>query len=181
MYRKERVQGYEEYQVDTNGVVYSKKGRPLRYSVSPRGYAIINFTIQGKRIGFGVHTLVAQQFLGAHPVEKNQVNHIDGNKLNNHVMNLEWTTPRENMQHAITVLGFHQQGAQNPGAKSVYAFDPITRELVLSYDSLADAARALAKLGENFRYIQNRICQAAKGHRKKYRGLFWRYAPSIAT
>ena len=175
MYRKEPVRGYEEYQVDTNGVVYSKKGKPLKYSVNPRGYAIVNFTINGRRVGFAVHTLVARQFLGEHSAERNQVNHIDGNKLNNSINNLEWTTPLENMHHAMYVLGHHKRGTENPMAKSISAFDPKTNQLVYSYGSLADAARALAAPTENFRHLQNRICQVAKGHRNKFRGLIWRY------
>lgn len=65
-------------------------------------YQIINFqTIDNKKKTFRLHRLVLMAF---HPVERMdelQVNHIDGNKLNNTLSNLEWCTANENQQHAF--------------------------------------------------------------------------------
>ena len=104
-YKREPVKGYEEYEIDTNGVVYGKNGKPLKYSINHNGYCIINFYINHKRTGFGIHTLVAKQFIPNNNINKNQVNHKDGNKINNNVENLEWVTPKENMEHSVDVLG----------------------------------------------------------------------------
>ena len=90
MYRREKVNGYEGYEVDTNGVIYGKRGKPLKFSINPNGYCIITFSINGKEKGFGVHQIVARQFItNDDPEHKTQVNHIDGNKENNRVENLE--------------------------------------------------------------------------------------------
>lgn len=64
-----------------------------------KGYPIVCLSRGGRRHTHKVHGLVARAFMG----ERNgrQVNHIDGNKTNNAVGNLEWATCRENFHHAL--------------------------------------------------------------------------------
>ncbi len=63
------------------------------------GYASLKFSINGNRSSHLVHRLVAQTYI-PNPESKKEVNHIDGNKLNNNVCNLEWVTSSENNIHA---------------------------------------------------------------------------------
>lgn len=123
IYKKEPVRGYEDYSVDVNGIVYSKKGKPLKYSINYRGYQIINFYVNHQRKGFGVHTLVAKQFIPNDDLNKTHVNHMDGNKQNNNVDNLEWTTPLENRRHAIEILGKNDREENNPRARAIKGVD----------------------------------------------------------
>lgn len=175
MYRKERVNGYEEYQVDTDGVVYSKKGKPLKYSVNHNGYRIINFYSNNKRKGFGIHTLVANQFLDK-PKDRDdyQVNHIDGNKENNRLENLEWVTPLENTRHAINILGINHIGKNSPNSKRINMIDG---DVTICFDSLSDAARMLVENGivKEFKHCKQGIWKAVKGIRKTYKGFKWKY------
>lgn len=78
-----------------NGVVYKRA-----ISDNGNGYKIYSFRINGKKTNFYIHRLVAIKFID-NPFNKKTVNHIDGDKSNNHYSNLEWLTPKENTTHAI--------------------------------------------------------------------------------
>lgn len=178
-YKKERIRGYEEYSIDTNGVVYSKKDKPLKYSLNYRGYCMVNFMINGKRKGFGIHTLVAKQFITNNDIEKTQVNHKDGDKTNNHVENLEWVTPQENVKHAINVLGFSNKGEYNANAKKVFGFDKKSKEQIYMFPCVMDAGRYFSNNNEKkARHIQNiiSIIASGSGRKKSYKGCIWKYA-----
>jgi hypothetical protein len=95
------------YEVSEDGVVYSLK-RFVGYSkqeiilkpeVTKFGYYRVVLCCNGKTHKKSVHRLVAEAFL-PNPGDKPQVNHKDGNKLNNNVSNLEWCTASENSRHA---------------------------------------------------------------------------------
>ena len=79
--------------------VYIQKEKLLSLTNTSTGYKKVELVKDGKRKGFKVHRLVAQAFI-PNPDEKPQVNHIDGDKTNNYVDNLEWVTASENSIHA---------------------------------------------------------------------------------
>lgn len=87
-----------------------KPERELTTRVNNRGYCTVSFN----NTTYMVHNLVAKGFI-PNPENKPEVNHIDGNKLNNDVINLEWVTRKENINHAFRTglnkagLGVKQQ------------------------------------------------------------------------
>ena len=85
----------------------------LRQGKSKAGYYLVSFCVDGVKSNQSVHRLVARAFI-ANELNKPQVNHKDGNKLNNHVDNLEWVTVSENGLHAYRTLGI---SAWNKGKK----------------------------------------------------------------
>ncbi|WP_086348503.1 HNH endonuclease [Candidatus Enterococcus clewellii] len=90
------------YQVSSKGRIKSlltPKATILKTRVNQWGYEIINLKIGVETKTKQVHRIVAEAFLGSDLV-KSQVNHKDGNKLNNCLDNLEWVTPKENAEHA---------------------------------------------------------------------------------
>lgn len=91
------VPGYENYEVSNFGNIRKK----LKPNINKEGYASIGLTDEeGKRKDFRIHRLVAELFIDKID-GKFLVNHKDGVKDNNNVLNLEWCTPRENTLHAI--------------------------------------------------------------------------------
>ena len=81
-----------------NGRLDNRKGKQLRPSVDKDGYERVVLTKDGIRKTYSVHKLVALAFI-PNPENKTTINHIDGNKRNNNVSNLEWATEKENQNH----------------------------------------------------------------------------------
>lgn len=75
------------------------KGKVLNPSKNNRGYLRVTLSVEGKTRYDSVHRLVAETFI-PNPKKLPEVNHLDGNKLNNNVENLEWVTKGQNQIHA---------------------------------------------------------------------------------
>lgn len=88
------------YRVYEDGKIAGKRVDFLSPADNGRGYLIVSVLVDGKRKTIGVHKLVALAFI-PNPDNLPEVNHKDGNKLNNHHSNLEWTTRGENIRHAF--------------------------------------------------------------------------------
>lgn len=82
---------------------------------NPGGYLVAGMKVHSRRDPKHVHVLVAKAFID-NPENKRTVNHIDGNKLNNHVSNLEWATHGENHFHAYET-GLREHGEKHCAAK----------------------------------------------------------------
>ena len=85
------------------GIVKSKNFHPITPQETSKGYLRVGLFRNGKRKWYKVHRLVAQAFI-ENPEHKPQVNHIDGNKKNNSITNLEWVTDEENKLHRNLIL-----------------------------------------------------------------------------
>ena len=96
------VVGYEGiYTIDIFGnVVRTKDGKEVPQQMNKFGYMNVSLYKDGKQKQHKVHRLIAQAFI-LNPQNKEQVNHIDGNKAHNVVWNLEWNTCKENIRHSV--------------------------------------------------------------------------------
>ena len=112
------IPGYEDYECDTFGNVYSLKfgkRRKLKPGNNVYGYLTVVLTEKKEKKTFYVHRLVMLTF---NRVSDLQVNHIDGNKTNNNFLNLEYCTGSENIRHADRIgLRKMPKGENHPSNK----------------------------------------------------------------
>lgn len=147
------IEGYEDfYEINKNGDIRSKdrtitdkigrtrtwKGQMLNPDIAPNGYYRVTFSVNRKRKQVYVHRLLAKYFI-PNPNNLPQVNHLDGDKLNNKIENLEWVTAQENTIHAykngLINLNYGDKhhnygkfGSKSKKAKPVIATNIITNE-----------------------------------------------------
>lgn len=106
------IEEFPNYEISENGVIRFVSSKRKKYTVvNKQGYESVQFKKNGHTYCRKVHRLVAHYFL-EEPTEELAkeaalvhpfvvcVNHIDGNKTNNHYTNLEWCTMKENARHA---------------------------------------------------------------------------------
>lgn len=107
------------YTINDNGEIFSDiSGKMKTRNKGNTEYQIINFmTQEGKKKTYRVHRLVMMAFKPIEDMDNLEVNHIDGDKKNNALSNLEWCSASENQKHAF------QTGLQQPrkGEKSNFS------------------------------------------------------------
>ena len=104
------------YQANTNGEIrsinhirkngtskYEQQGKLLKFNLNPNGYLQVRLSKNGVAKTYRVNRLIALTFI-KNPLNKETVNHINGNKLDNRVENLEWATEKEQAIHRHKVL-----------------------------------------------------------------------------
>ena len=105
VWKKVPVEGFERYSISSIGQVRNDKtGRILKQNIREEGYCYIQLSGENKK-HFRVHRLVALAFI-PNPNEYPYVNHIDGDKENNCIENLEWCTQLHNTQSLNTKKRF---------------------------------------------------------------------------
>ena len=117
------VPGYEGlYQISNFGNVKSleridnsnhfHEEKILKQKIFRNGYWYVNLSKDGKHHNYHVHRIVAKLFV-KNSLNKPQVNHIDGDKTNNNVNNLEWVTMSENIRHGYKTGLISTKGEKN--------------------------------------------------------------------
>lgn len=171
------VPSYEGlYQVSNYGRVKSlsrkaynhfTKERIMTQVTTKKGYKQVRLHNGKKSQGFRVHRLVANTFI-SNSDNKPQVNHIDGNKQNNCVDNLEWVTPKQNMRHAVdNGLLRDVSGNHNPNCKTINQYD-LNGNFIKQWKSMYEIHK---ELGINRHSIRN----CCTGVLKTSHNYIWRY------
>ena len=125
-----------------------------------KGYMIVRTINNGKKNYYQVHRLVLKVFLPTDNMETLQVNHIDGNKSNNNLSNLEWCTGKENIEHALKT-------GLIKNTKAVYQYD-LDGNFLKEFESITQAEKETSVFGANISACcKNKVRQAG--------GFQWRY------
>lgn len=147
------------HRIVKNGSGYRRKSEKIVLSApNKKGYYRKNFIKDNKRITFYISRIVALHFSN-NINNKSEVNHIDGNKNNNHISNLEWVTRIENITHAL------RTGLRK--IKQVNQTDPISQKVIRIFSNTHEVSKYL-----NIKYDWAKNIIRLK---KIYKGYLWSY------
>lgn len=145
-------------------------GKILKQGYNHKGYPIVYLSKDGKQKTITVHRLVAQAFID-NPLKLPQVNHIDGNKTNNQVDNLEWCDNSYNQKHAHDnglFPSYEETVGWGRPAKPVAMLDFNTKEILRIFKTLSSAGR---EMGINQANIRS-VCVGKRNHAGGYAWKF---------
>lgn len=136
-----------ERTIPINGHYQFVRERFLAINMNTGKYSCTNLSLEGKHRTVLVHRIVAKAFI-PNPNNFATINHIDGDKQNNRVDNLEWMTQLDNVRHAIlTGLKTHGRtgriNEKNPSSKIVYQYD-LDGKFIKQFPSLSEVGRELS-------------------------------------
>lgn len=167
------IRGFgEKYRITDGGEVFNlKTGKSLSSKTNVKGYVYVHLWHDKKGHGRFVHRLLLQAASGLEG-KGLEVNHIDGDKSNNTLANLEWVTSSENKKHSFHVLKNRQsillRGAENMNSKPVEGFDS-SGNVIVRFACAAD--------GKQHGFQPASIAHAITGKlQRRHRGLYWRHA-----
>lgn len=159
------IPGYEGlYQITENGQIFGvKRQKFLSLREDKDGYLIVNLSKDNKPKTYKVHRLVAMTYL-PNPENFSQVNHIDENKKNNDISNLEWCTNEHNQRHGTRDERVSDKlRNSNPRSKKVICIE--TGQIFVS---IREAARQTG-------ISQTCIGDVCRGKQTMTHGLHWKF------
>ena len=158
----------KEFNVDTNGNIYNKNGEVAKQHISSSGYQCIT-----SDKCYLIHRVVATAFI-PNPDNKPQVNHKDGNKLNNNINNLEWMTKSENEIHSVRILGNKRNveglraNWENPIHRKKVDLYSMGMTFIKTFDSCTDTAKYLKCTGSAVNSCLKKRNKSVRGYIVKY-------------
>ena len=149
--------GNKPYLIFSNGAIYGPSGKRLKARHNSDGYAVVTMGSKyAKRSSKFVHRLVAEMFI-PNPEGYSDVDHLDGNRMNPDMDNLEWTSHEENVGRAYRKGSYKGRfvGDKNPKAK-------LTPEIVMQLRKEYQAGITIMELHKKYGYPYNTIGNAVR-------------------
>ena len=182
MERWQAIEGFEKYEVSNQGRVKSLKSGEAKI-LKPKtnkhtGYLMVGFWQDGKNHTCTVHALVAKAFLGSPPGKIGirtgnfQVNHIDSNRQNNLLENLEWLKKSDNTKHAAEKGQYSKTLAHEQVAEIKYLLAQNTSVLALA-EAYGVNSKAIYQIrdGKSYAWIKAAVTAECPPAKRKYRKL----------
>lgn len=162
------IENYPNYSVSDTGLI-KRNNKLLKLWLGSRGYLYVSLSKNGKVKKFSVHRLVANAFL---PKNSNalEVNHLDENKKNNCVSNLEWTTHKKNLNYGTHNSRMARTKISQKLGKPVIQFDKNG-----NYLKRWNSAQECGRNGFNYRHVS----ECCKHKRKTHAGFIWKYESEV--
>ena len=162
------IEGYgNTYQVNNIGQIRNRS-KILKQSINQYGYYQVSLYKNGKKKTELVHRLVGITFI-PNPDNKLTINHIDGNKLNNNLNNLEWATMKEQIHHCVKVLGHKRTISDKCRQEQIRLHQ---RRVRRSDGEIFESIKIASDGNESLR---RRINDCCKGRRITAGGFGWEY------
>jgi len=159
MEKWKRIKNYDNYEVSSFGNI-RRNNKLLSLKHKPKGYVQVQLCKNNVVENCSAHRLVANAFIEKIK-NKDTVNHLDGNRSNNNVNNLEWCNNSENILH-----GYYEN--KDSRIRPITQFD-LNGNVLMEHNSVRKAARSLGKL------VSTNIQCALRGHSKTAYGFKWEY------
>lgn len=165
------IKGWEDlYEVSNLGrVMNSRTGRVLKPRKTRNSYLQVGLCKNGVMKQYYIHRIVAETFI-KNPDGFSDVNHIDENKHNNCVENLEWCTHIKNVRHGTCIERMIKTLTNGKNSKQVYQCTP-DGELVRVWPSTAECGRN--------GFERSSVTNCCLNKRRTYKGYKWSYEPPV--
>lgn len=153
------IKGLEKYSITKDGKIWNNN--VIMTPIIRTGYELVRLLNSNinKRKYYSVNRLVASTFIRLPNNDKEVCDHIDGNKLNNNMNNLQWLTQKENINRC-TKKTSHE--------RKVIKLDENTLDEIEIYDSITDAAQSIGKTRRSIQLVLNGKNKTAGGFKWKY-------------
>ena len=172
------LKGFEEkFKISSTGIIVNKYNNTnVKTRISKDGYVYVSLYYNKRSYIKTLHRLVAKTFICCNDDKSLEVNHIDGNKLNNNITNLEWVTHKDNVKHAWANELFEpvrkasrRYGKDNPAAKRIIQYD-INKNKIKEYSCIAEAVKET-------KINKTSIGKCCNHRQKTAGGYVWKFDP----
>lgn len=172
-----KIKDFDFYYISSKGEVYSSiKEKFLKKNKDTKGYYTVVLYKNKKRYNKKIHRLVAEAFI-LNLENKPQVNHKNGIKTDNRVENLEWVTPKENIQHAYKILNYKGSRFGKFGKNN----DNTKRILQIKNNNIINQFWGLKEAQKQTGVHYTNIAACCRKERKTAGGYQWKYKNNRLT